>query len=504
VLDACLIVEGTYPYAPGPAGAWVADLVSGLSTLRFGVVHVGRGRDGPHQAASPVPDHVGELVESFPAEAARARRAAPRVPLGTRLARLFGAVDSARGEAFLTVERFYHSVLGSAARADAPAAGAAVKAGLLELAGLGPGRLTPEDLLDSREAWDALLDLVDAYAPEAPLLDTFLAWQATHAPLLDLLRTRVPRAALYHAIGTGPAALLASLAAFATGAPLLVTEPDEPRPAPPPGPLDAAFFEAIRAFARRTAYAAAAEVIFFSEASLRAAVERGGGPAERFRVVPRGIDVGRYAGLRARGRPTAEKDTVQVALFAPVVPASDVKTFLRAAKHLVERLDLVDLVVAGPTDLDDAYYRECLVEAQMLGVDRVLRFAGPTETRELLQELDCLVLAHAGGADPLVLLEAMAAGVPAVATDTDAARELVEGRTPEDRALGPCGILCPIGDHEAIAGAVTRAIRDGALRARLIAAGEARAERFHRRELSEAAYLETYERLAAGAARRAR
>src|SRR5204863_196466 len=133
VLDACLIVEGTYPYATGAASAWVADLVSGLSTLRFGVVHVGRGRDGPHQATSP-------------------------------------------------------------------------------------------------------------------------AWHATHAPVLDLLRTRVPRAALYHAIGTGPAALLASLAAFATGAPLLVTEPDDPRPAPPPGPIDAAFVEAIRGFARRTAY----------------------------------------------------------------------------------------------------------------------------------------------------------------------------------------------------------------------------------------------------------
>jgi glycosyltransferase involved in cell wall biosynthesis len=130
----------------------------------------------------------------------------------------------------------------------------------------------------------------------------------------------------------------------------------------------------------------------------------------------------------------------------------------------------------------------------MLGLERVVRFTGFVDPGELFPRLDCLVLTSLSEGQPLVLLEAMAAGVPSVTTDVGACRELLEGTSPEDRALGPSGIVCPIADHVAVARAIERCARDGELRARLIEAGIARVDRYYRRENVQAIYLELYER----------
>jgi glycosyltransferase involved in cell wall biosynthesis len=67
---------------------------------------------------------------------------------------------------------------------------------------------------------------------------------------------------------------------------------------------------------------------------------------------------------------------------------------------------------------------------------------------------------------PLVILEAMAAGVPVVATDTGAVRDAVED--------GEGGLVVPMGDVAALAGAIRRLAEDGGERARLGAGGRRR------------------------------
>ena len=52
-----------------------------------------------------------------------------------------------------------------------------------------------------------------------------------------------------------------------------------------------------------------------------------------------------------------------------------------------------------------------------------------------------MVLTSFSEGQPLVILEAYAWGVPVVATDVGACREMIEGRTAEDRAIGPSGFV---------------------------------------------------------------
>jgi glycosyltransferase involved in cell wall biosynthesis len=95
---------------------------------------------------------------------------------------------------------------------------------------------------------------------------------------------------------------------------------------------------------------------------------------------------------------------------------------------------------------------------------------GSATLEELYARCDAFVLPTAADASPHVILEAMAAGLPVISTPTGAIGEMV--------VPGETGELVPAGSAEALRAAIGR-LRDPALRARMGAAGRARAaERF--------------------------
>lgn len=105
--------------------------------------------------------------------------------------------------------------------------------------------------------------------------------------------------------------------------------------------------------------------------------------------------------------------------------------------------------------------------AGMLGMPH--SFVGEREAAEFLREIDVFAMISEPGGCPNAILEAMAAGLPIVATDHGAAREL----------LGDAGVIVPRGDSAALATEIHALLDDAARRARLGDAAHARArERF--------------------------
>jgi glycosyltransferase involved in cell wall biosynthesis len=159
----------------------------------------------------------------------------------------------------------------------------------------------------------------------------------------------------------------------------------------------------------------------------------------------------------------------------------DVVTFLRACRLTADAVPGAHFVVVGPLDQAPGYAQRCRALADDLDLD--VEFTGEADPSAWYPRLDALVLTSRSEAQPLVALEAMAAGVPVVATRVGGCGELLRG----------CGLLTPVASPAATAAAVVRLLRTPELRARLRAEGLTRVRTAHAPPRMLRAFAELYE-----------
>jgi glycosyltransferase involved in cell wall biosynthesis len=183
---------------------------------------------------------------------------------------------------------------------------------------------------------------------------------------------------------------------------------------------------------------------------------RDGAPEDRLLVIPNGIDYERFAAIprQTDGRPPT------IALIGRVVPIKDVKTYIRAAAMLRQQIPDLQALVLGPFDEDPEYGRECRDLVAMLGLTETVHFMGQVKLDEWLGRVDAIVLTSISEAQPLVILEAGAAGIPTVATDVGACREMILGPPGENPAFGAGGAITPLANPQATATALAALLRN--------------------------------------------
>jgi glycosyltransferase involved in cell wall biosynthesis len=301
---------------------------------------------------------------------------------------------------------------------------------------------------------------------------------------------RLPEARVYHAACTGAAAELGRRAAHQRDASLAVTEHGiawrEAAWAPagckhrvrPMGPPERVRRAAEIGAMARAAYAAADAVtsVCGPNHALQTAT---GAPPERQHVI--------WNPVEAQGERSEEREGLLVGFVGRVVAIKDVATFLRACALVGEHRGDARFVVVGPVDHEPDYAQRCVELADALGLGDRIEFTGTCDPRAWYERLDVLALTSLSEAQPLVALEAMAAGVPVVATDVGGCRE----------AVGDGGLITPVRSPRATADAILRIGHDGDLAAALGRAGRRRTALHHDPARIHGAYRELYERLAA-------
>lgn len=196
---------------------------------------------------------------------------------------------------------------------------------------------------------------------------------------------------------------------------------------------------------------AAAALVTVSDANARHIEDTFGVPRRKLRVIPCGIDLDRFT-------PGGVPDPRLIVAVARLNPVKRLDVLLRACALLRDRGASFRCVIVG-----DGPCRAELEELRReLRLERLLTLAGPAEqgvVADWWRRAGIAVLSSEREGMPVCLMEAAAAGVPAVAPAVGGIPELVHD--------GETGLLYPALDAPALADSLERLLRDRALATRL-------------------------------------
>ncbi|MBM4042039.1 MAG: glycosyltransferase [Planctomycetes bacterium] len=191
----------------------------------------------------------------------------------------------------------------------------------------------------------------------------------------------------------------------------------------------------------------------------------GGFPKSKLVVIPNGVDVARFD-----GRDPAFKARLAIPPHAPLVTTigrlheqKGMELFIRAAASVRHsRPDCHFLIVgAGPLEAP------LRAAAKSLHLEGALTFLGQcNDVAAVLRATDAFVLASLWEGMPNVVLEAMAAGAPVVATRVEGTVDLIEH--------GETGLLVMPRDVPGLVSAIRRVLDEPALARRLAGAAQER------------------------------
>jgi len=479
--DICLIVEGSYPYVTGGVSSWLQSLITSHKQLSF------------HLITLVVNTH--NLVNKY------------QLPKNVLSLQHICLQDMPQG---MTPSRHTAHLL---AELKQPVLALQQHANLIEIQQILEILLPYQNqigyrvLLNSQEAWNLILEIYQQILPHSSFINYFWSWRSLLGGLFATLIAPLPNAHVYHTISTGYAGIFAAKAKLETGKPVILTEhgiyTNERR-------IEILMADWLEESKERSfvfnkvkrdlrsvwtnifesythaCYDACDQIITLYAGNQTLQIRDGADP-KKLKIIPNGIDYLTFANLkRSIGHPPT------VALIGRVVPIKDVKTYIRACYLLLEDIPNLNALILGPYDEDREYYEECKSLVDHLQCQQTIQFKGQVKLTDHLGYIDAIVLTSLSEAQPLVLLEAGAAGVPSIATDVGACREMILGPSNETPPLGPGGSIVPLASPKATAEKIKLLLTDRAWHARCSAAIKERVKRYYDKDQVDLIYKQLY------------
>lgn len=247
-------------------------------------------------------------------------------------------------------------------------------------------------------------------------------------------------------------AVAAAIATLGSGTPLVITEHTE------------ALWQGKTArFFSGWASRRARRIIAVSSVIRDRLIERDRVAPERITVIPNAVTPGPGGGADADPLPDLGDGPV-VGIVARLQPEKGVENFVKAAARVAGSVPEASFIVVGDGPLRD----ELPALAERLGVRGRIHFLGTrSDVGALMGLMDVIAAPSLSEGAPLVTLEAMAAGVPVVASNV--------GGIPDQIRHRQEGLLVPPGDAGSLADAILDLLRDPALARALGEAAQRRA-----------------------------
>lgn len=489
--DVCLLLEGTYPFVAGGVSSWIHNLIKGMPELTFTAVCILASSKEEAKYRYDVPENFVDpqivyLHDHIEVKRSLFKRISEKDI--DRLRKFHYQMDSENVDMMREIVEHFRK-----------------------------GKYPLSEIFHGKRAWDLL---IERYNPEKNMdsfIDFFWTFRFTHLPIFKMLPMDLPKARVYHTISTGYAGLLGVVARVMTGRPLLLTEhgiyvkerkieisqaewvyrkQDERLRVESKLGAFQTFWISMFEQLGKLCYDYSSAIYTLYEGNKQLEILEGADP-DKIRIIPNGISLDNFLGLKPADHDYMGQTEFAVGFVGRVVPIKDVKTFLRAIKIVAIKVENLKVYIMGPTEEDEEYYEECVNLVKLLHLENVIEFTGKVRVTDYLPKLDVIVLTSISEAQPLVIMEANCAGIPAIASDVGSCRELLEGRTVADQALGPSGIVTKVADPVSTGEAILKILTSPILRQKMSRAGIERVKTFYKESDLNKRYLKIYKDYAA-------
>jgi L-malate glycosyltransferase len=231
-----------------------------------------------------------------------------------------------------------------------------------------------------------------------------------------------------------------------------------------------------------------ADCVLVNASTIRETLVEQGYRADNIVVIPNGVMPPKPVAPRPEKDVRAElgipAGAPLVIVFSRLNRMKGVEYFLEAVVQVAQRFPEVRFLIAG----DGENRAELQEQAARLGIAGKVIFTGfRTDLPDLLKESEISVLPSLSEGLSNSILEAMAAGVPVIASNVGGNPEIVEHEV--------TGLLVPVRDSGALAAAMIRLVEEPKLRAKFGAAGRGRIGTTFSMEASLESVEALYERL---------
>lgn len=487
-VDIALLLEGSYPFALGGVSAWMHQIIENFPEYTFALICLGGSpEDNKEGIRYVIPKNVTHFQVHYLFE--ETEPPPPRKIL----------TGSEKG--FVQIKQMHDAF-------RCPHGGGLEQVRDLSLMLNEETGVDYGEFLYSKLSWDYIKEEYTRQCEDLSFIDYFWTIKNLHKPLWKLasILKHFPKARVVHSISTGYAGLLSFLVQQHFDYPVMLTEhgiytkerkidiflsqffrDDADRALTDPSYLRTLWDRYFQTLAQLSYHVADPIISLFQQAH-QIQIEEGAS-SKRALVIPNGIDIERFKKLRRR----LEEKLPVIGFVGRVVPIKDVKGFIRAVPGLSIHVPDLKVWIIGSTDQDPLYGQECVELVENTLLQDVIEFKPHQAMEEVFPNIKILVLSSIRESMPLVILESLAAGVPVVATDVGACKEMIIGLTEEEQALGPAGKIVQVADSKALEMAIIEILQDPKLWAQMSNSAIKRAEKFYDQKIMIEKYKILYE-----------
>lgn len=461
-MKVCFICEGSYPYIAGGVSSWVQMMIKAFPEIEFKIWSIATTREEMSEYKYQIPENVTQIETLYLTEGKfeQVRKKLPLTPQDKKILRKFMEEEKNDWESVLNLLHKYRK-------------------NLLQL-------------LKSEPFYDGVLATYQKIESNTCFHDYLWNFRGMYLPFFSILKEDLVEADIYHAVSTGYAGILGSVASYIQKKPFLISEhgiytrereEDIIRAGWVRGEFKQFWIDFFKKLSN-IAYQQASLVTSLFETNQMLQVELGC-PKEKIRIIPNGIDENLWGNL------THEEQTdgkFHIGAVVRVVPIKDIKTMILAFASAQAREPGIVLHIFGNQDESPEYYYECRELVKELGVRDVL-FYGQVPVKEYLPRMDLLLLSSISEGQPLAVLEGMAAGIAHICTNVGNCKDLMEGYDGDD--LGAAGFVTPAMDPEAMGEKIRYMVRHSKEREDMGKTARKRVLKYYRKDQ----FLEEYRRI---------